>query len=333
MKKLLKAVIVILIFCFSAVQCVGVLKAECSYERLIYHIAGLDDASKNTDSLILLSYNGTDNSASVIQIPRDTYCRFGDTEGKINRFCASYVSSGLSIEESVQKASEVISNKFGMRLDGYFAITTSSLRRIIDSLGGVTVTLSEDFVIENSNGDVLLSLSKGENHLDGRESELFVRHRKSFITGDIGRMDNQKIFIEGLYRTVTKNASAFKLIKTALAVGDEIISDFSASDVLINICRGASGFRDISLTHLTLPGESIMDSSGVWYYILNRAACENVVEKHLYSDGVEFDKSLSFTNKDKPDFQKIYYKENLFWNEYNSNSVNDINIPRRKDNR
>ena len=327
--KILLTVLLVGIFAVPATQTVGSIMTVSMKNEFLYLIAGLDDAAENTDALFLISYNSNDNTASVVQIPRDTYCNFGGSQNKINGLYPFYKSGGLTPDEAMEKTSDFIADNFGLEIDGYLALTTDAFRDAVDAIGGVTVILPYDFVYNDKNPQNSFVLNKGENVLNGRQAEIFVRHRRSYITGDLGRLDAQKIFIDGLYNTVTKKIEYDTLFDALSSIRKGLITDFSTIDFVVMILKHSSKFKDTEITYLTMPGEAIKDSDGIWYYVLNKNSTDAVISKHLFSNRT-FDEKRIFTNKEKPSFEDIYNRHSVSWQEYTSNSIKDINIPKRK---
>ena len=86
-------------------------------ENKNYLLAGLDEAGDNTDMLLLLSVNAKTGVFSLMQIPRDTYLRTEEREGKINQLYHYYASrnskSGKDFSEVIAEALSL----FGELLD------------------------------------------------------------------------------------------------------------------------------------------------------------------------------------------------------------------------
>ncbi len=329
MKNIFKTLVITLLVgsvSLPTVKKVADITEEAVKTEYAYLIAGLDDAAQNTDVLALVSYNSYDNSASVIQIPRDTYINFDKMQGKINHLYASYRNDGLSQDQSMEKTVEFLELNLGIKLDGYAAVTTEVFRDAIDSIGGVTVVMPEDFVYVDPKGNNSFVLTKGENLIDGKKAEIFVRHRKGYSLGDLGRLDAQKIFLNGLYNTAVKKIGLLDFIKCVSRVKDGIITDFSISDLLIMVLKHSSKFKDVELSYITFPGKSVRASNGKWYYILNKNACEIVLSSKLHSFKGGFDINGYFVDKANSDFIKIYNSYAIGYEEYDAEELVNIHI-------
>lgn len=260
---------------------VGNISGSALKKDAVYLLLGLDDVAQNADSIILVSYREEDDSTSVIQIPRDSYVEYGSDNKKLNGIYSYHLSFGCSPSEALDKSADYISEKFGVDIDGSFAITTKAFSALVDSLGGVEINLPNDFDIKDSRGEVKLSLKAGVNLIDGRDAELFVRHRKSFATGDLGRIENQRIFLEGFLKTLFSDFSVERIRTAYRAMGDGFICDASIVDLTLLALGYSKRIIKSDLVFLTMPGEAVKDKSGIWYYIIDFKEAEALLSGRL----------------------------------------------------
>ena len=177
-------------------------------ENFLYLIAGFDDTAENTDVLFTLGYDKISNSIKIAQIPRDTYADFGASQNKINQYYATAIYAGASKVSAMEKTVRFIGSLFGAEFDGYIGLGTSAFRHIVDALGGVEISVSEDMLIE-IDGEAPLKLKSGVNLVDGSDAEKFIRYRKGYVMGDLARIDAQKLFLSALYVNVGGDGRLF----------------------------------------------------------------------------------------------------------------------------
>lgn len=297
---------------------IGVSAFSYGKNKFVYLILGLDDAASNSDSIMLVSYDSSDNSASVIQLPRDTYCKSGSDTGKINGVYATFKASGLSDKESARRTTDFISGKLGIRIDGFCALRLADLIKLVDALGGVHIILPREIAFYDGQGRVVRTLNAGENILSGEDSAFFVRYRAGYKTGDIGRLDAQKIFIDALFKTAVRNVGIDELFDIAGIFSKSVATNIGIRDVLGLVLKHSSKFRETEITYLTMPGAPLRAENGSWYYVINRKDSITVLKNHLFSSGDQFDKSEDFLNKNESSFSKIYFSETITHKEYRS---------------
>jgi anionic cell wall polymer biosynthesis LytR-Cps2A-Psr (LCP) family protein len=104
----------------------------------------------------------------------------------------------------------------------------------------------------------------GEQVLNGEQAEWLVRHRASYVEGDIGRIKAQRLFLASFVQKI-KDMGLFQLTtKVIPKIYDEISSDMAIKDVV----KFANSFFDIEMESIRIhmiPGEGYMnDGQAVW---------------------------------------------------------------------
>ena len=118
----------------------------------------------------------------------------------INHLGLAY-AFGDGRETSCQYMVDAVSKLFyGIPINGYAAVNMSAIAVLNDAVGGVTVTVPEDFE------DAGPEYKKGETlHLDGSQAESFVRWRNSEEDGSNNqRISRQKQYLTEFIRTASK---------------------------------------------------------------------------------------------------------------------------------
>jgi LCP family protein required for cell wall assembly len=107
-----------------------------------------------------------------LSVPRDSYAQIpGHGAQKIN---AAYAIGGTPL--TIKTVESFLGN--GMKINHVILVSFSNFPKLIDALGGVTVTLKK-CIRSNSFSGQRVVLSKGEHHLSGREALFFARVRKN----------------------------------------------------------------------------------------------------------------------------------------------------------
>lgn len=268
-------------------------------------VVGVDNASENTDVISVVRLDGENGAVSFVQIPRDTYCTLDAYQNKINHIYSIARANGKNREESISMLRSFIEDALSIKLDGHILVDGDDFVKLVDSIGGVDVTLDEDLTLYN-NDKSLLVLYKGRNHLDGKSAMLFVRHRNGYLRGDIDRLDMQSIFIRGLFDTLMSSVGVFDIPRVVSAFrGCE--TDISTKS-LISLFGMRNSFSSSSPSGYILPGEAIKGKNGVWYYAVNKRGCDELISHIFMTDSGSFDKDNRLLNKSDDDFKKIYFR-------------------------
>ncbi len=294
-------------------------------DSVTYLLLGLDDAAENTDVIALVTYHMAENRLSLLQIPRDTYYRFSTGQNKINQLYATHCTK-MSKEEAAAATAREICDLFAVELAGYVALTTGGFRTVVDTLGGIDISVPEDMTVYDENGENPMFLSRGTHHLDGRQSERFVRFRRGYAMGDLGRLDAQKVFFSALLtraRSIRFDEAVTllsRLRKEALVRGEGLKITKESFSLL-------SRLDNCSVSYVTLPGEGVTSASGLSYYVLNRRATMDVLSRYVGADRMRFDREGRLYKADELAFKNIYFDKNFGYREYTDDSLGNLHIP------
>lgn len=150
------------------------------------------------DFLLLISIDRRNQKVVTLQLDRDTMTDiricgpFGDYTGlQEEQICLSH-AYGTDEEENCDNTVWAVRNFLGeIPIDGYLSLDMSSIALINDALGGVTVTLEDDFSSFDSQMTAGTTLT-----LWGEQAEYYVRGRMGVGDGtNSSRMERQRTFI------------------------------------------------------------------------------------------------------------------------------------------
>lgn len=188
------------------------------------------DGAQLTDSIMLLSIDQETKDVAMVSLPRDLYV--GNTctaTGKVNEvyFCANLYGND---EESGAKALEnTVSEIFDVDIQYHVHLDWAALVQIVDSLGGVTVTLDED--IEDGWTETFIKAGEPVT-LNGERALGLARARHGTTMGDFTRGNSQQKILAGIQRKIVEDGldlgTGLSLIE---AVGDNVRMNFTLEEV------------------------------------------------------------------------------------------------------
>ncbi|MFR4477723.1 MAG: LCP family protein, partial [Ruminococcus callidus] len=150
---------------------------------------GMDESGELSDVDWVLQFDLIAGSMNILQIPRDSYmpdyASYSTT--KFNSIYHSGQETGVT---PIQRVVNAIQENFCIYVDAYVKLNCVDIANIVDSVGGIPITLPEQITYE---ADKILPA--GEQTLNGQQSEWFVRFRHGYAEGDIGRVKAQRIFL------------------------------------------------------------------------------------------------------------------------------------------
>ncbi len=292
-------------------------------------LLGKDDAAGNTDVILFLRYVPEDGSLAMMQVPRDTYLENAYGSPKINHIYPALLAAGKNEREALCETADTIGDAFSISFDFALSVSTSAVSEIVDRIGGVSVVVPMDMAYTDDSQDLRISLSKGETLLDGEAAEKFLRFRSGYQTGDLGRVDAQKIFLLSFLEAVRTRLDFKTVLSLLLAPPRGVVYTGDAA-MLLPLARAAFSMR--GETHALIfsaPGEATREERdhGTWYYVLNKNALKEGLDSYFPSKntGGEFDENGLFYNE-KTHIADIYFAADQKITVYDADGISNMII-------
>ena len=261
-------------------------------------VVGKDAAAGLTDVMMIASLNTADHSLELLQIPRDTYARYTDASyKKINGAYAKLGGAGLVT---------FLRENMGVPIDRYVCVDLAVLGELVDMMGGVRMNVPADMNYDDPTQNLHIHLEAGEQVLNGEQAQMFVRYRSGYAMADLGRMDAQKLFLAALAKQAKETLTTAQTVNLVCRCFGKIKTDMGLADC-VTYAKQLRSVKVSALDMATLPGSSARENgqSGAWYYVLNRAATEQLLRDTVGLTG-EFDVKGVFTDAQKKEFHEIY---------------------------
>ncbi|MGY3777203.1 LCP family glycopolymer transferase [Isobaculum melis] len=188
------------------------------FSVLLLGVDEREDDVGRSDTIIVVTVNPETRSTKMVSIPRDTliYLPERQMDDKAN---AAYAFGGI------QMAHEAIENFLGIPIDYYAKINMEGMEDLVDAVGGVTVNSPFEFDLDG------YVFPAGEQKLDGKEALAYVRMRKEDPEGDFGRQKRQREVIQAVINKTLSASSLTNFDKIFKAVGDNVETNFTASEL------------------------------------------------------------------------------------------------------
>lgn len=211
---------------------------------------GVHDGAELTDSLMVISLDQETKDVALISIPRDLKVAGGCMVGKINEVYSCNNQSGVNEEAGAQAIMKQVGSVLGIDFQYWAHVNWGSLLEIVDSLGGITVTLDEDIDDHYYTGMVVKAGVPVE--LDGYHAIALARARHGTTGGDFTRGNTQQKIVEGIVQKVLDNgvgaAEAFNLLNI---LGDNLRTNFSSEYIKTGL-HLANGFQVSQIRQIPL---------------------------------------------------------------------------------
>ncbi len=218
------------------------------------------------DTLLIVSMDQDTGKVRLINIPRDLYVDYSPKAVSLIKPHLSNINSdpalrkinaahklGKIIKYRVDSSrfgtpdydftADLIEEMFSLSIDDFIFVKPESFRNIVDEFGGVRVDVPYSMRYSDPTQNLKIDLQAGEQLLDGYNAEGFVRFRKGynskgkwFEIGDLGRKENQNLFVKAFMEqqlTLGKMGKIMDLanhyteyMETSI-VGDQKVGDYA----------------------------------------------------------------------------------------------------------
>lgn len=229
-----------------------------------------------TDTIILMNIDPRSKSLNAISIPRDSKVYLPGDHG-IQKINAAHAIGGIGM------TIKTIEDTLGVKIDRYIMVHDQAVKEIVDALGGVDIYVEKNMHYNDYSGKLFINLTKGMNHLSGKEVVGYLRFRHDAM-GDIGRTQRQQWFLRGLMESLKKPETITKLPEIINVANKYIKTNMS----FYELSQYASLAKHIDMDKIEiamLPGAP--NKKGyISYWILDPEKTQEVVDRLIYREKV-----------------------------------------------
>lgn len=232
-----------------------------------------------SDFLLLLVIDEENETVTPIHINRDVMTEItvlgvlGDEAGTVTtQLCLSH-GFGDGKEQSCEYTCDAVRNLLlGIEIDYYVAMNMDGISVFNDLIGGVTVTLEEDFTAFDP------AMTKGTTlTLQGMQAEYYVRQR--FYVGDgsnMARMERQRNYMTELAKIVYERLQeSADFIGTLFDELEPMLVTNMKRGTMINVAWGARNYSHEQTR--TLEGENTVGVDGYVEFYADEEALKDMV--------------------------------------------------------
>lgn len=180
---------------------------------------GVDD--RGSADAIFTYEMSQEGKATIYSIPRDTFV----TENMKIPYL-------LVQENGDEKLIEAVSEITGRPVKDYVRMDLTAVEAVIDALGGVTFTVSQDMYYSDPYQDLFIDLKAGEQTLSGKDAVGLLRYRKGYPEGDLKRVEVQQAFLLELFRQKCNPAYLKEIPAVMDAIKGHVTTNLIAEDVV-----------------------------------------------------------------------------------------------------
>lgn len=228
---------------------------EDQIDNDVYNVllVGTDSRDPNadmgrSDSMMLVSFNKNEGKSSVISFLRDTLVDI-DGYGK-SRLGHTYAYGGVGL------TIKTLNQQFGLDIQNYVTINFEKLVNIIDELGGIEVTLTEEeaeYYRQNGMPDI----QAGPVTLTGSQALAHARNRT--LDSDFGRTRRQRSVMYGIYRKVLEQRDPSTLMPLITYCMTQVKTNMSVTEIY-NMATDVLSVDNLKTQQAAVPQEGTYNS-------------------------------------------------------------------------
>ena len=235
---------------------------------------------KQADFVMLLVIDDSEKTVTALHINRDTMSDVpilgiaGEKIGMVNQQLALAHTYGNGREVSCRNTADAVSSLlYNITVDHYVSVTMDSVPTYNDLLGGVEITVLDDFAGIDDR------LVKGETvTLKGEQALTYIRSRKGLDdSSNSTRMVRQRQYLNALYdkSVERKNSDENFVVNAVLKMADYMVSDCS-SNQLTELAQTIIDYRFTEIK--TIEGDNVVGEKHMEFFPDVDSLKKNVVE-------------------------------------------------------
>ena len=214
----------------------------------------------NTDTMLLASYDVTNQKATVMSIPRDTMV---NVPYDIKRINAVYNYGGGG-DEGIQYLYKEISQLVGFEPDYQVVVEWDAVGEIVDAMGGVWFDVPRNMNYDDPYQDLHIHQEKGYRLLSGDDAMQVLRYRHDndmhygYPDGDLGRIKTQQAFLSAMVEQLLKLENVTKIRQFIQVFQDNVETDLSFQNILWFAKKAVFGGLSMeNVEFVTMPNKNV----------------------------------------------------------------------------
>ena len=200
-------------------------------------VAGLDQASGATDTMLLLSYNTKEKTIQGMNLPRDTIMNVSYNSKRLNTIYT--INKGkdkaTQVEKGMTALGKHVAKLTGITPDYYVLLEWEAIGELVDALGGVEFEVPFDMDYDDPYQDLHIHQKAGLRQLSGDDAMQVIRWRQNNTgpsPGDVGRLAIQQDFLKAVVKKCLQPATFLKIPALAEIFAENVKTDLTVGNIL-----------------------------------------------------------------------------------------------------
>ena len=188
----------------------------------------------NTDTMLLASYDVTNQKATVMSIPRDTMVNVSWDIKRINSVYNYYGGGDRGIQYLYKEIAQLV----GFEPDYQVVVEWDAVGQIVDAMGGVWFDVPRNMNYDDPYQDLHIHQEKGYRLLTGDDAMQVLRYRHDndmrygYPDGDLGRIKTQQAFLTAMVDQLLQIKNVTKINQYIQVFQNNVETDLSFQNIL-----------------------------------------------------------------------------------------------------
>lgn len=250
-------------------------------------VAGVDQASDNTDTIMVGRLDTVNHTLNVVSIPRDTLTNIEHEVKKANSVY-HYAAYYTNIESSAYYGcdpirvmrEDLIQAFLGFDVDGYILVNIDAAEQVVDAIGGITFDVPPGIKYTDPNQELEIDIPEGEQTLTGEQFVHMMRFRSGYAGGDIQRIGVQHELLKAAATQMLSLKNIPNLTEVVSIITKNMETSLSGEDILY-YAKEFMKLDSENINFYTMPGDTSGSICGASYVFCDIDAWLDMVNEYL----------------------------------------------------
>ena len=258
------------------------------YNILLVGKDGISQKNSRSDTMIILTVDNKNKNLKLTSLARDTLV-YIPKKGydKLNH---AYAYGGANL------AINTLNTNFGLNITDFVAVDFASLPKIIDSLGGITIDITEEELnyingyinninsVSGTNSPIITT--PGAHHVDGAQALAYSRIRYT-SGGDFKRTERQRTVLTALFNKAL-NVPATEYLDVISNLVQYVTTNLNTNEILKLATKiGSMGLNGVTIEQERFPIDGYCEGTmidGIYYLTFDATATRTQVMNYIFND-------------------------------------------------
>lgn len=222
-----------------------------------------------SDTTMLCRIDPVTYTVTLITIPRDTAIELNGETTKFN-----YAYQGEGMDGAIEQA-ELLT---GADIYYYFDVGFEDFQNLVDALGGLTINVPVDMEMQDIVGGETVTLSAGEQNLNGVQALVAARERHTFGDNQEAKrqVQDRALVVAGIQKVAQDSSLVETAVSAMMQCADTNMTQDQLTKLVTNFAQNAD---KLTIYQATGPYAGDTDpESGLWITMRDEATWQQIIQ-------------------------------------------------------